>query len=101
MWTKVDWETLPPVNEYTDDQRANMISIMQQIPYGGNLLSQIWPDWLNSNVSGSQIIAQLCRFAPSTGESVDFLKWILSGGLSNFSAIRSSAETSDILNLRK
>lgn len=89
MWTKVDWETLPPVNEYSDDQRANMISIMQQIPYGGNLLSQIWPDWLNSNVSGSQIVAQLCRFAPNTGESVDFLKWILSGGYENFSEIRS------------
>ena len=34
------------IEEYTDEQRVNIVSIMQTVPFGGDLFSTVWPDWL-------------------------------------------------------
>ena len=79
-WIKGDLEGEPidgALAEFNDEQRANMVSLMQQIPYGGSLLSQSWPGWLTSSKSGVQIVAQLCRHSPKTAEPIELVKWIL------------------------
>ena len=40
---KIEFEE--PMTEYSDEQRDNMVSIMQAIPLGENLLSGSWPAW--------------------------------------------------------
>lgn len=79
-WVKedVDGETLDgALVEFNDEQRANMVSLMQQIPYGGSLLSESWPGWLTSSKSGAQIVAQLCRHSPKSADPIELVKWIL------------------------
>ena len=64
--------------EFDDEQRANMVSIMQQIQYGGSLLTQSWPQWLMSSHTGSELLGQLCRNCPESSDSLELIKWILS-----------------------
>ena len=44
-WVPKKIEFEEPLVEYSDDQRDNMVSIMQTIPLGENLLSGSWPSW--------------------------------------------------------
>jgi len=64
-WIKGEYNNDTDLGEFGDDQRANMVSIMQQIPFGGSFFTQTWPDWLFSAHTGSEIIAQICRYSPS------------------------------------
>ena len=50
---------MPPddkvIEEYTDDERQNIISIIQTVPFGSDLFSVNWPTWL-TNRYNSEII---------------------------------------------
>jgi len=50
---KIEFEE--PMTEYSDEQRDNMVSIMQAIPLGENLLSGSWPAWSISRCNSQQI----------------------------------------------
>lgn len=73
---KIEFEE--PMTEYSDEQRDNMVSIMQAIPLGENLLSGSWPAWSISRNSGAFQVAYLCRHCPSSTDPSDLAKWLLS-----------------------
>ena len=69
------------MEEYSDDQRENIVSIMQTVPFGGDLFDHSWPDWLSSSESGSMKLVRLCLQCPDTTDPVQFLKWFLFIGM--------------------
>lgn len=77
-WVKTTFLQDDEMVEFDDEQRANMVSIMQQIQYGGSLLTQSWPQWLMSSHTGSELLGQLCRNCPESSDSLELIKWILS-----------------------
>ena len=70
-------EMIKQVNPVKDEQRENIVSIMQTVPFGGDLFDQSWPQWLSGTESGSMKLLRLCLQCPDTTDPVQFLKWFL------------------------
>ena len=65
------------MEEYSDEQRANIVSLMQSIPFGGDLFDHKWPGWLESRESGAMKLGRLCMHCPDTTDPIQFAKWFL------------------------
>jgi len=78
LWQSVTDPSDSLIEEYSDDQRENIISIIQTVPFGGDLFNTVWPQWLSGSESGSMKLARVCLGCPETTDPVEFLKWFLS-----------------------
>ena len=47
IWQSVADPSDDLIEEYSDDQRENIISIIQTVPFGGDLFNTVWPQWLS------------------------------------------------------
>ena len=47
LWQSVTDPSDSLIEEYSDDQRENIISIIQTVPFGGDLFNTVWPQWLS------------------------------------------------------
>merc|ERR1711935_60259 len=76
-WMAASNEADTILEEYSDEQRANIVSLMQSIPFGGDLFDHKWPGWLESRESGAMKLGRLCMHCPDTTDPIQFAKWFL------------------------
>jgi len=65
LWQSVTDPSDSLIEEYSDDQRENIISIIQTVPFGGDLFNTVWPQWLSGRYRTFSIIGVVtfeCRF---------------------------------------
>ena len=54
LWQSVTDPSDSLIEEYSDDQRENIISIIQTVPFGGDLFNTVWPQWLSGRYKSSR-----------------------------------------------
>lgn len=82
LWQSVTDPSDSLIEEYSDDQRENIISIIQTVPFGGDLFNTVWPQWLSGRyrtLSLTGVVTFECRFRlfPSLSTDSLILAWVV------------------------
>ena len=73
IWQSVADPSDDLIEEYSDDQRENIISIIQTVPFGGDLFNTVWPQWLSGRYNQSFVryfasLTHLLLFSVNLGQ---------------------------------